>query len=390
MSGKVKKMRTEHLIRFKNNKLIIMISGFIWGISGFIVEFLPSEEGIYPFLIRSIFVVIGNSLIIFTIPFRISKKYFVTIILFLIYLIMFIQSLVVNNLGITSLFRELLLLLSVISIILLLNRSTNTNHFFIGLWGSLTLTIIFYIINIDLSMFLNFLYRFHTVTNPNVIGSTAAMYFILSLYFLYKTKNKPIQFFLLLFILISVIIVIATKSRTSFMMVFFSFFTLTFLFNKRKIILFSLTSIILIVLLNFNTIDNILRITQRTHVVKDKTILNLTGRSEIWSKGIKMIEENFYFGVGPEYAKVKTDAGYKHLHNAFIQLMANVGFIGSIPILILTLTALAKLRFYKANIFMSVVMITGFIGSLTEPRLLNYGLPSNLLFLISFIYMSRT
>ncbi len=323
-------------------------------------------------------------------PFKIDKRYLITIILFLIYIAMFIITLLLNNLSFSSLFREIILFISIISIIILLNNKEYIYDFFKGIWVSLTLTALVYFTEINLSMIFNLFYRFGTETNPNVVGGTAAMYFLLNLYFFYSTKNKYNKLFLLSFLLIALVIVIATKSRTAIMMLVFAFFILNILLKKRKTIIISLTLIISLFLANFNKFDNVLRFSKKTNIAKNKTLSNLTGRADIWTKGLKMIDENFYFGVGPENARVKTDAGYKHLHNAYIQLMANVGIFGSIPILILILIALTKLIFYKEDIFMQAIILTGFVGSITEPRLLNYGLPSNLLFLISFIYMSSS
>ena len=146
---------------------------------------------------------------------------------------------------------------------------------------------------------------------------------------------------------------------------------------------------VLLVSFNYEKVSTLIRLKTYETEVKGEKITKLTGRTELWKRGINIILKNPILGVGPIKSRVKVDTHMGTYHNAYIQLLVTVGFLGFAPILLLLLVAIKRFIFDKENFLIKLIFITGILSSIVENRLLNYGSPSSLLFLISFIYLSR-
>ena len=365
---------------------VIFFAGIFWGLSGFSLEVVPENADQSALLVRFFFVITSVIIIFLSVPFKIKQHYLLPLALLLCYIIFFTFSAYINGSTFKLLIRELLLFLSFASIAILFSDKNQIMKFVNGLYISLTALILYYFINIDFANFWQPLYRLSTHLGPNGISARAVMFFILALYFFYtKEKDKYLNS---VFILISIVIVFATRSRTSIVMLIIAYFALILLLNKKKTFFFSFIILLLVIVYNLQTINILLRVSQPQ--IKNKAnITNLTGRIGLWQKGMDVISENVFWGVGPDRDKVRVQDHWGSYHNAYIQYMVTTGFLGFFPILLLIIMASRNFFREKNDILFKSIFVVGILGSFTENRLLNFGSPGNLLFLVTFVYFSK-
>lgn len=374
--------------QFHKSEASIIIAGFIWGLSGFTLELLGDTSPMSQAILRMIFIGLSSVFILIKVPLRINKKYLFSFFALNIYFAIFILSILISNSSITYLLREFILILASVLIFILLTDSYLILSFIKGVYYALVCLVLFYFANINFAELFSPFYRLRTNLNPNGIGLFSVMLFVVTTYYNFHTKKKYPHISYTLIQFISAIVVVATRSRTALLLMIIAFFILAFLLKKKKIILIATISLSALVIYNFQTIDTIARLSKV--VSKQKNISNLTGRTELWKKGILIIEKNWLIGVGPEYAMVKVDKHMGQFHNAYIQIMISGGILTIFPILVLVMMALARATSNKDILLFRIIFITGFLGSLVENRLLNFGSPANLLFLISFLALTHT
>lgn len=378
------------MVLINKRTFLINLAGFIWGLSGFTVEILSEGAFQQQLAFRLILIVISSSIIYFTLPFYIKKNNILTIILLLVYLLFFTITTVINNASVSNIIREIVLLYSSITIIIIISSKENILTDFIqGLYYALILLGLFYFIHIEFTKLFSLFYRFETNLNPNGIGMIAVMLFSISMNRYYLNSKNREKIFHLLAILVSVIIVIATRSRTSLAMMLIAFILLNILFKKKHILAISLIIGSLVVIYNLETFENLIRLSNPAGYSGNKNFGNLTGRTNLWKQGLEIISNNFFFGVGPDRAVVKIDYHWGSFHNAYIQLLVTVGVLGFIPLFVLVFLAIKRTIFFKDDFLLTIIFIIGFLGSFLENRLLNFGSPGNLLFLISLLYLGR-
>jgi len=375
------------MIQLKHKLFFIKTAGFIWGLSGFTFELVAEGANQKALIVRFLFMFISSLVIFLTVPFRLKKSYVPAILLLLIYLLTFTYSTFINNSTFNILLREILLNIAALAIYLILFDKEQLDNFIKGIFSSLSILIIFYSFNINFTKMLQPLYRLSTHLNPNGIGSRSAMLFAISLYLFIAAENKRKKILYSILFIVSFLVILATRSRTSLVMAIIAFFTLILLLKMKKTFIISAVFLVLIVFLNYQTISTVLRISIREDQGR-RTLSNLTGRTEIWNKGLTLISKNFLFGVGPDRAQVRVQNHMGSFHNAYIQLFVMVGFVGFFPILILLFNAFKNVIFFKNDVLLKLIFITGIFGSLSESRLLNFGSPGNLLFFISFLYFN--
>ncbi|APF17773.1 O-antigen polymerase [Caldithrix abyssi DSM 13497] len=376
-----------NVLHFHINKAI-MLAGFIWGLSGFTIEIVGGEPGFFDFFIRFLFMIIACTIIYTKIKIQIKKEYLPAILFLLIFLTSFLLTLIINKASIIFLIREILLIFTAFTIIVLLNDGQNIQAFLRGIFYALNLLVFYYFINIEFSNFLSPLYRLYTKLNPNGIGIAAVMLFVISLYSFYSTRVKFEKYFLFVSILLSFVVVLATRSRTSMIMMLLAFFSLSFFFKKKRILIVSSLISIIFIIYNFETLSLIIRLESPPGFSGPENISNLTGRTLLWKKGFNVFLENFFLGVGPERAKVKVINHMSHYHNAYIQLMVVGGIFTFLPIFILVINAIKNLILYKVDTLFKVIFVVGLVSSMVENRLLNFGSPGNFLFLIAFLTLN--
>lgn len=368
------------------HKYLIFISGFLFGLAGWTIEFFPNQQ----FIVRTILVCLSLVLLSFCINFKVNNNDLRSLYYFLMYLLFLTLSIFVNEDSIQFIIREVLLIIVIFYIMTLINDFYKFKIFMIGLVISSTTLIFYYFINIDFSHFFVSYYRLNTGLGPTGIGTISLILAIIYFDLIMKNENKKLYIFLLIIlILMSIIIMLATKSRTAIILFSMAIILYLFLENRKKYLLILLVTGATISVFNYEKIEIILRITPTVGYSGDKSITNLTGRTDIWQEGFNLFQGSPLVGVGPSSATVIADEHEAKLHNAYLQIIVSYGMLGFIPILILIMRAL--LTFFKSNLSLfKVIFVVGILGGFVESRLFNFGSPGNFIFLLSFIYLLQS
>lgn len=370
-----------------NKHNLISLAGFIWGLSGFTVELISPDASLLQMLLRLFFVLASSLIILSTLKVKIKQKYYFAISLFFMYYIAYLTTSIIHGIMIVDAMRETFLLAMVLILYILFSNKLYFFDFIKGLIVSVGILVLYYFFHIDFFQIFTPFYRLFTGLNPNGIGTISVMTFTLSYFFLFSkeyTKNKYIY---LILTIMSIVIIFATKSRTSLLMLFFSFIILNIFFKNRKILIFSLLMVILVFILKYDAIETLLRLKSAEGYSGPNNIYNLTGRTELWKHGWDVIKENLLFGVGPKDAYVMVDGHKGTYHNAYIQLFITVGLFGFLPILIMLLLAIRAVILSSKLYLIKAIFIVGIIGSMAESQLFNFGSPGNLLFLLALLYL---
>lgn len=147
------------------------------------------------------------------------------------------------------------------------------------------------------------------------------------------------------------ILVFLSGERSAFFNLIMSTLIIIILIKKWKImrlIAFTVSSILitLIIFINNSIRDRMVNLTiDQFNFTGDKLNIFSEIHSAIYFSAFKMFQENIFFGIGPKmfrelcYKKqyFVPNACQTHPHNTYIQLLAETGIIGAIPIIILFL-----------------------------------------------------
>lgn len=206
---------------------------------------------------------------------------------------------------------------------------------------------------------------FNTELDPNNIAAFLAFGVIIALYYAYSSKKNSIIFIIIT--LLNFIALSITGSRGGFVTIIVSvLFLLIFKLKKKSafikkvsFILYSVSifSIILIVFNYFVPFDIIARLTE---------INSFEGGSEralIWEYGFKLIKERPLLGYGigsfPEAAHYFF-GDYKGMHNTYLMLIFDVGFIG-FSFFLSFIYKILRISFKKENELAVLLLISAII-----------------------------
>lgn len=369
-----------------DKKIMIFLGGIIWGLAGFSPEIIPSTGDGDDLIVRLLFIAVGLTFLITNIAIKIQAKYYISLTLFIIYLIVFLFINALNTVSFNAVTREIILIIVVMVIFSILSSKKYTVFFLKGLFVSLVFLTWYYFFSIDFSLFFSPFYRLFTHLNANGIGEIGAMTFLLSYYAIFKNKQNTIKYFMIIMAIISVIVVLATRSRTSLAMILVSYFFINTYWKNNKILIFTFIIISVLFIKEYTTLEIVFRLDSSGV----KNISNLTGRTEIWLHAFEIIKEHFLFGIGSSNAFAMVDGHKSDFHNAFIQILVTSGFLGFLPIAGILILSFRNLLFSNNIFIIKIIFITGLIGSFAENHLLNFGSPANLLLLISILFLSST
>lgn len=362
----------------------IFIGGLIWGLSGFTPEIIPSSGDGVDLILRFLFLAVGLIFLNSSIAIKIKAEYYISFSFFIIYLIIFLFVNILNTVSLNAVIREIILLIVVVVIFSILSSKDYIVSFLKGIFISLFILTCYYFFSINFSLFFSPFYRLFTHLNANGIGEISAMSFTVSYYAIFQTKLNKIKYFMILMTFISVIVVVATRSRTSLVMIIVSYIFINIYWKNYKMSIFTFIILLLLFIKEYDTLEIIFR-TSESGV---KNLSNLTGRVEIWKHAFEIIKNHFLFGIGPNNAYTMVDGHKSNFHNAYIQILVTSGFFSFLFVLGILILSLRNFLFSKNIFIIKIIFIIGFISALTENHLFNFGSPSNLLFLISILFLS--
>lgn len=379
------------------NKLLqrqaALICGFIWGLSGFLVEFF-SESSMLPVL-QIAFVIVPLVGLALTQKIRIAPGHSTLGIVFLWYLVAVTISIVFNDNSYSYFFRELLLLAVVLMMVVLLSNGDVFQDFAKGLLYSLMLLVLFYASKIEFIQLLAPYYRLGDPalsTNaggqgPNGIGSFGALAFVVSYYWLLGGATGRVKKALWAMTVLSLLVVIATRSRTSMGMVVLSFLIVSLMYRKYQVLWVSLMLLMVVVVWRYDQLSSVFRLENAAGYRGDARLENFAGRTALWQNGIASFLDHPIIGVGPGNAFELIGGEKKTYHNAFVQTLVSLGLVGTLPLITLVVVAARNIfARHKSNLAKAVFMV-GIVATTTESKLLNYGTPANFLFFLSVLYL---
>lgn len=329
-----------------------------------------------------------------------SGYYFILLFGFMLLSLLWIQP----NILLYSFSRSLSFILLILSIYFLVNYKNKKENF--KIWGNLSFLLnIFMIIN--LIMFFwdsGKIGEFQGIyNNKNLLASLSGYSLAMSIYF--KESNTKLFY---LFLLSNSFILIATGSRTAliFLSVVLGFYYLRIMFNnlKRKkylIIMFNFLLIFLFLsLFDLNSIPAYERLTD----TQSYTDGGSTGfsRSQVWKSALPIIGDKPLLGWGYgsssyyTYIENTTIHSFWKIHNSYINLFMELGFIGVVLLFFLLFSSfkktflLVKKDWYdEKNISIFLTFIVGLLNGVSESFMFSIGNPMSLPFWISVILISH-
>lgn len=196
----------------------------------------------------------------------------------------------------------------------------------------------------------------HDLANPNVIAGSLSLFFLLDLgivIFAWKEMIRFEKIFIVISLATTWVLIVFTQSRGVIFATIFICFLLGFLKMKNGwLISFVFLGLILIILgfggIGYQFVD---------FLTSGATIAGMTGRVEIWSKAIFMLEDYPFTGIGMGMFGPVADTLYpfylypvrtvEHAHNVFLQVGLDLGIPGLVSWLaILGLAVLASIQVF--------------------------------------------
>lgn len=366
------------------------LAGFLWGCAGFSLIITEGATDLATTFTRSAFVLSGIVLLAWRRGIRLRRQDVPLLAAFAAYLMTFLASCLINGYRPADLLRELLLFAGVVTLCALMTNEARTARFIQGVGFSAILLVAWFAAEIDPPLVLTSGHRLETALGSNSAGMIAAIAFAMLYFRALVSHEQKRRLAWLSLAALAAFVVVATKSRTSLVMLTAAFFLLSIYRAKYLVTVVAVALLLVIAIFNTDVLDVLLRIQLPTGYAGGKSIFNLTGRTEIWWDAWLILRDNLFLGVGPERAIADVDGRATSFHNAFVQLLVEVGVIGAAPILVLLIIALKRVLTTRENHLIKTVFLIGMLGALAESRLLNFGNPGSLLFLISFLYLARS
>jgi O-antigen ligase len=239
----------------------------------------------------------------------------------------------------------------------------NTNIYF-SKFFSLTLLCVFIFLNID--GFIQFFFGTNLFgqtyeTNrlsgifgeEQILGSYLARLYplLFGLMLLHFQKSKFVISLLMLIFILSDVLIFITGERTAFLLLLVSTILLIALINRWKYLriitfIFSISIITLITLSFEKPMERMITTTiNETNFLGGKINVISSAHEKLYITAYKIFNDNILFGVGPKmfrevcnYDKYTIENSCStHPHNLYLQLMAETGIFGTIPIVLIFL-----------------------------------------------------
>jgi len=298
-----------------------------------------------------------------------------------------------------------IVLVPIFSIILYISsRDLKTKkYFFAGLVIASSIYLSYLSFLVDYRSIADPLYRFNVPNDhPNRIAFIAATIVIILFWSIQKAVvPKNINPFIVFIIGLFFIVLLATKSRTGLLEVFAGvgfeliFNWLIFQKGQLKIALCSGGLAILGLGLIFQQYTFQFLSTFSTFFSlfdPYRSIETGTGRYENWAFTIHNIWlPNFFLGIGPgnNPAYISQYSDFESIDNAYINSLAEVGIIGTIPLMIIAIMCVRKILSTKSvrGSWAAPIFIGCFITSMADNYFFSMGTPVGLIFMFSITYI---
>ena len=244
---------------------------------------------------------------------------------------------------------------------------------------------IFNVPSISLGALNDPLYRLSAFLNPNanaIIGSITAISvldYAIGYWNLPDRRKRSVMLFCLA--VLPILVVYLTRSRTGTLAMLAGIFVLLLLSTRLWV---SVTVGVLAIPFYFifhgafaslgHGVSNVYALGER-----GRDIASLTGRTEAWQRLAVIWEASPVFGGGPGAAVIGS-------HNGFLYNLAEVGALGTLPLICLIMLATLSSIIHRkdpAMRAMIAIVAASLVESLAESEFFSFGSPSGLLFLLA-------
>lgn len=205
----------------------------------------------------------------------------------------------------------------------------------------------------------------------------------LNLFFFFSSSRRITKIFSIIMFVLAIIVILMTGSRGGFLgllviFILFSLFKIKGVSRASKIV--TLVLVLFVIIMNSTKID-FERLSSITNLRNDYNLNDEFGRIQVWEKAINIFYKHPVFGVGAScfpmaIGEIRETAGlpakWQETHNAYLQVLSEIGIFGFIFYIILLLCVLINLKkcFWtnpqipETNILslLSKVLFIGFIG----------------------------
>jgi O-antigen ligase len=296
-----------------------------------------------------------------------------------------ICSALINGASAASTIRYVALL-PTFSVLLLVVRSGDRaiRGFQFGLTMSGVIFVIVHLAYLEPAGLMDPTYRISLFLNTNGVGFIGAMTAI-SLIALPRPEARTGRALRILGVLACAVVCFATKSRTAFLALAGGFATHAGLDRRRrKVALLLLLAVVLGLVLTgkadalLGRIDELFMLHDR-----DRSIESGTSRYDAWAYVVSLWLQNPFFGLGPggHEAFVNQALGISSAHNGVLANLADVGLVGTLPLIVLIARSLWKGKRHPRRDLALPLVIAGIIESGAEIIFFSMGNPGSLLFM---------
>ena len=299
----------------------------------------------------------------------------------------------VNGFTVLGLIRYLALLPA----FMVLLRTCEEKVYLNGALRSLALSsfvfVLYHLGSADLTEVLNPNYRLELFLNTNGVAFIACMCVLVHIVLLLqkrRDRSNLLVVFYLIAVLAGIVVLFLTRSRTATLAFIGGLLSLPFampgLISKKinQLIFWGIVAILLL----FYYWSSIFESVSFYYSFFDKYrgIETATNRTDIWSYTFnQIIMKNFFIGIGPgnHFETIEKATGFTNANNGLLIYMAEIGFFGTLPYLILLILTFVKtIKSNGLNRLFLVILIAGFIESIGETMLFSTGSVGSLIFLL--------
>lgn len=186
-----------------------------------------------------------------------------------------------------------------------------------------------------------------TFTNPNIYSTVIETVVLVAMYCYMVSGSKKEKMFYVIVLLLNIIGLYLCQSRMAFIAVVLSLPIMLSVLNKRLLVSYILTAVIVFTAIVLLFKDFLPRISD---IAKDFQL-----RWEIWENAVKEFKQHPIFGQGYlPYWRIYSDYavnGHKHAHNLLLEMLMSFGIVGTgLAVSFFAINIVKLYRLYKKNV----------------------------------------